>query len=243
MRTKPPVVPPAASLAYNSAFGQRYLPGTYTVRLTKAGQVVSEPLVVTLDKRATFTPADRAAQFAASERVKGLFQRMSKVVAQINGVRQQAGAMAADASAPADVKASAAQLVAKADALRKEVVATTEGGAITGEERLREHVDDIYGAINSTEDRPTVYEMERIDALDRELKEVEAQWAAFQAGDVATFNGKLKAANLPPLTIAAVDFDEDGLARGGRVSRVVSGMIGTRFYGDLGQLEETGEKD
>ena len=85
--------------------------------------------------------------------------------------------------------------------------------------------------------------MERVDALDRELKEVEAQWAAFQAGDVAAFNAKLKAANLPPLTIAAVDFDEDQLARGGRVSRVVSGMIGTRFYGDLGQLEETGEKD
>ena len=40
MRTKPPQVPPAASLAGSSAFGERFLPGTYTVRLTKAGQVV-----------------------------------------------------------------------------------------------------------------------------------------------------------------------------------------------------------
>ena len=76
--------------------------------------------------------------------------------------------------------------------MRKEIVATTEGGAITGEERLREHVDQIYGAINSVEDRPTDYQMARIDALDRELKDVEAEWAAFQSGDLAAFNAKLK---------------------------------------------------
>ena len=166
-----------------------------------------------------------------------MFARMSKVVAaDQRRARSRRGALAASATAPADVKAAAAQLGAKADALRKEIVATTEGGAITGEERLREHVDEIYGAINSVEDRPTAYQMARIDALDRELKDVEAQWAAFQAGDVAAFNAKLRAANLPPLTIAEVDFDPDDLARGGRVSALVRGLVGTRFYGDVDAL-------
>jgi len=172
MRTKPPIVPPAASIAGASATGERFLPGTYTVRLTKAGQVSTEPLTLTLDKRATFTVADRQAQFAAAERVKGMFKRMSKLVGQINGVRMQAAQLAGSASAPADVKSAAAQLGGKADALRKEIVATTEGGAITGEERLREHVDEIYGAINSVEDRPTAYQLARIDALDRELRDI-----------------------------------------------------------------------
>ena len=243
MRTKPPLVPPAASLAGSSAFGERFVPGTYSVRLTKAGQVVTEPLTVTLDKRATFTLADRQAQFAASERVKGMFERMSKVVAQINAVRAQAGALARSEAAPADIKAAAAQLGAKADAMRKEIVATTEGGAITGEERLREHVDEIFGAINSVEDRPTAYQMARIEALDRELKEVEAQWAALQAGDVATFNAKLKAANLPPLRIAEIEVDPDDVARGGRISALARGLVGTHFYGNVADLQETGEKD
>jgi hypothetical protein len=243
MLTKPPVVPPAASLAGSSTIGERILPGNYTVRLTSAGQVSTAPLTVALDKRATFTLADRQAQFAAAERLKAMFQRMSKVVAQINGVRSQAGQIAQDAAAPADVKATASALTAKADALRKEIVATTEGGAITGEERLREHVDEIYGAINSIEDRPTAYQIARIDALDRELKDVEGQWAALQAGDVAAFNARLKAANLPPLTIAEVNFDPDDLARGGRASALARGLVGTRFYGDVRTLEETGEKD
>ena len=243
MRTKPPQVPPAASLAGNSAIGERYLPGNYTVRLTNAGQVVTEPLTVTLDKRATFNAADRQAQFAASERVKSLFERMSKVVGQINAVRQQAGALASSTTAPADVKAAASQLSAKADDLRKEIVATKEGGAITGEERLREHADDVYGAITSVEDRPTDYQMARVDALDRELKDVEARWAAFQSGDLASFNAKLKAANLPSLTVAEVEFDPDQLPRGGRASALVRGIVGLRFYGDAGSLEQTNEKD
>jgi photosystem II stability/assembly factor-like uncharacterized protein len=243
MRTKPPLVPPAASLAGSSAFGERFLPGTYTVRLTKAGQVVSEPLTLTLDKRATFTLADRQAQFAAAERVKSMFERMSKMVAQINGVRDQTAALAASATTAPDVKAAAAQLGAKADDIRKEIVATKEGGAITGEERLREHADDVYGAINSVEDRPTAYQLARIDALDRELKDVEARWAAFQSVDVASFNAKLRAANLPPLTIAELKFDPEDLARGGRVSALVRGLVGTHVYGNLGTTGERAERD
>jgi photosystem II stability/assembly factor-like uncharacterized protein len=243
MLTKPPVVPPAASLAGSSTQGERVLPGTYTVRLTDAGEVTTAPLTITLDKRAKFTLADRQAQYAAAERLKGMFQRMSTLVAQINGVRQQAGALAQSATAPADVKAAAAAVGAKTDALRKEIVATTEGGAITGEERLREHVDQIYGMVNSVEDRPTSYEMARIDALDRELKDVEGEWAAFQSAELPGFNAKLKAASLPPVTIAEVRFDPDELARGGPAASLASGLVGTHFYGSFATPEAKGERD
>ena len=243
MLTKPPVVPPAASIAGSSTVGERVLPGTYTVRLTDAGQVTTEPLTITLDRRAKLTLADRQAQYAAAERVKGMFQRMSTLVAHINGVRQQAGALAQSDSAPADVKAAAVQIGGKADAMRKEIVATTEGGAITGEERLREHTDEIYGMVTSVENRPTDYQMARIDALDRELKDVEGEWAAFEAGDLAAFNAKLKAANLPPMTIAEVRFDLDEMARGGRLSALARGIVGSHFYGDLSSLTATAEKD
>jgi hypothetical protein len=146
--------------------------------------------------------------------------------------------LAANPAAPANIKASAAQLLAKADALRKEIVATTEGGAITGEERLRENVDEIYGAINSAEGRPTNYQMARIDALDRQLQDVEAQWGALQAGDVAAFNALLQAAGLPALRVAAATNDTDQ-GRGGALSAIARGLVGARFVGDLGAIEGT----
>jgi len=172
-----------------------------------------------------------------------LGQETDELVGQINGVRSQAAGIAQGAATPAEVKTAAAQLSAKADDIRKEIVATKEGGAITGEERLREHTDQIYGAILSVEDRPTAYQMARIDALDRELKDVEAAWAAMQSGDVAAFNAKLRAANLPPLTIAEIRFDPDDLARGGRASALARGLVGTHFYGDAASLQETAERD
>jgi hypothetical protein len=243
MRTKPPVVPPAASLGGASTQGERFLPGNYTIRLTKAGQVTTEPLTVTLDNRAQFSVADRQAQFAAAERVKGLFGRMSKAVAEINSIRAGADAVAKSETAPAALKGQAAKLSSKADDLRKLVVATKEGGAITGEERLREHMDDVYGGITSTEGRPPVYLLQRVDALERELKDVETALDTLKANDLAAFNASLQQAKLPPVTIAEFDMDSEEMADGGRASALVEGLVGTHFYGDWAKLEERGEKD
>lgn len=237
MRTPPPQVPPAASLAYNSTRGPRVVPGTYTVRLTKAGQVTTMPLVVGIDKRAKFTVADRQAQFAAAERVKGLFARMTTLVAGLNAVRAQAGAVSAPGA-----KSQAASLSLKADALRKQVVATKEGGAITGEERLRENMDYAYGAVTSTEAAPTPYALARIDALERELKEVEDAFAALKAGDGARVSAALVAAGGAPLDLAAVQLRQDG-SRGGRATALSRGLVGTRFMGTASALLRTSKKD
>lgn len=242
MRTKPPLVPPAASLAGRSAQGERVLPGQYTVRLTKAGEVTMMPLTIGLDRRATYTLADRKAQYEAAERIKGLFARMTKLVTQINAVRAQAEQVAEKPGVAPAVREQAEQVANKADALRKQLVATKEGGAITGEERLRENMDYVYGAVTSTEQAPTPYQLARVDALERELKEVEDSFAALQAGDVKKLSAGLTALKLPAIDIASVKIEEDD-ARGGPISALARGMIGTHFFGNLGALIETGEKD
>ena len=70
---------------------------------------------------------------------------------------------------------------AKVDAVRKQIVATTEGGAITGEERLREHTDQLYGAILSYEGKPADYQMANIDALKSELDDVTKEFEQLNA--------------------------------------------------------------
>ena len=241
MRTDPPKVPPAATIAGSSTQGQRFMPGSYTVRLTKAGQVTEVPLVVTLDRRAKYSVADRQAQFAAAERVKGLFARMSKLVGEINAVRE--GAEAAGGKGPEAVKAAAKALSDKADTLRKELVATKEGGAITGEERLREHVDSVYGGITSTEGRPPAYLIERVAVLDRELRDVEVQFEAFKANDLAAFNALLQQSNLPPIKVAALGIDVRDQPRGGPLQALANGLVGLRFYGDMDALHGQAKAD
>ena len=240
MRTKPPQVPPAASLAFASTQGQRVMPGTYTVRLTKGDKVTEMPLTVALDKKALYTVADRQAQYDAAERVKALFVRMTALTAGLNALKAQALATAENpATSPAN-KAKALDVAAKADALRKQVVATTEGGAITGEERLRENMDSAYGAITSTDGRPTNYALARVDALEKELAEVEAGYAALKAEQATALNKALQADGVAPIDLAAVKPRPDD-ARGGPAGALGSNLIGTRYTGKMSALR-TGKK-
>ena len=201
MTEKPPRVPTAASAAFNSSQGPRLLPGAYRVRITKAGKIYEAPLDVRLDRRATFSTSDRKAQYDAVMRAHALFGRMSDNVDRLNGVKAIAGARAA--AGDEEVKAAVAAFVGKSEDVRKKIVATTEGGAITGEERLREHLDNAYGALNSHEGRPGPYQIERVNVIERELVEVEAEIAALIADDLAALNETLKAKGLEPIELAA----------------------------------------
>jgi photosystem II stability/assembly factor-like uncharacterized protein len=232
MRTKPPTVPPAATLAFAATRGPRVLPGDYTVRLTKAGKEFTMPLKVGLDRRATFSVEDRKAQFDAANRVKGLFGRMSELVAKINAVRGQASALAANMPEADPLRRQLVSLEAAADAIRKRIVATKEGGAITGEERLREQMDYAYGAVTSTEARPTPYALARVDALERELVEVEADFAALSDKQLGPLNKTLEGKQLAPIKVADIRIPESE-ARGGPIGAVLQGFVGTRFVGTL----------
>lgn len=177
MSVKPPRTPQGATLAGAATYGPRVLPGTYRVRLTKNGKVYETPLRVDLDPRASYTSDDRKAQFAAAMRVHALFERMSDLSERIVALREQAVAKAAALPQGERSKKRLLQLVARIEDVRRQIVATKEGGAVTGEERLREHLDALYGAIVGWEGRPGSYQLQRIDVLERELGEVEAEFA------------------------------------------------------------------
>src|SRR5204863_6999945 len=87
----------------------------------------------------------------------------------------------------------------KVDAVRKQIVATKEGGAITGEERLREHTDQLYGAILSYEGKPGEYQLAYIDALKRELTDASNEFAGLVDKDLPALNDALKAKNQQPI--------------------------------------------
>lgn len=200
MRMKPPRVPRAAQVAFNGIRGPRVLPGVYTVRLTKNGKATETKLTVGLDRRAKFTDADRKAQFEAAMKVHALFGEESALMDRI--VYLRAGLAKAGGAIPEDdpLRKTIADFDGKVDAVRKKIVATTEGGAITGEERLREHTDQLYGALLSFEGRPGPYQLAYIDALKRELSDVSNEFSDILTKDLGGLNESLKAKGQPEIT-------------------------------------------
>jgi photosystem II stability/assembly factor-like uncharacterized protein len=200
MRLKAPKVPPAASAAFSAAVGPRVLPGTYTVKLTKDKNVYTMPLEVVSDPRSTYTAKDRKAQFDLSMKLYGLLGDMTFAVDRINGVRLALDGRAAKLSANDPLAPWLRAASAQVDELRRKIVATKEGGMITGEERLRENLAELYGNVNSYEGRPSQTQVERTDAIARELADVIRDFDAWLAKEMSGINSALSAEHLDMIT-------------------------------------------
>jgi photosystem II stability/assembly factor-like uncharacterized protein len=213
MRVKGPRVPRAAQVAFSASQGPRVVPGTYTVRLTRGADVLETKLAIGLDRRAPYDAASRKAQFTAVMKAHELFNDMSKVVDQIEALRgaveQRAKALPANDALAGKLRA----LDDKLEEARKLVVATTEGGAITGEERIREHLDTLYGAMNGWEGKPTQYQLERLDALKKELGDVQATLKTVATKDAPALTKELESKKLAPLPALSQLEPEDELDR------------------------------
>ena len=229
MRLKPPRVPTAASAAGGS-FGPRVLPGTYTVRMTKDKNVYETKLQVVPDPRSKHTPEDRKAQFDLAVKLYGLLGDMTFAVDRINGVRSglldRAGKLPEGDPLAATLKTDAGQV----DVIRKKIVATTEGGAITGEERLREYLTDLYDNVVFYEGRPSQTQVERTEALKRELADVVAEFDAWTTKELPGVNSSLAGKGMPPIELLTRSAwekqgEEGGGAGGGTVGAEREGLF------------------
>ena len=222
MRAKPPRVPPAAQVAFNGIRGPRLVPGVYTVRLTKNGKATETKLTIGLDRRAKFSEADRKAQFDAAMKVRALFEDESALMDRILFLRDALAKTSSALPESDPLKKRVSDFDGKVDAVRKQIVATKEGGAITGEERLREHTDQLYGALLSYEGKPGDYQLAYFEALKRELADASKEFAGLVAKDLPALNDALKAKGQPtispPPEKVAVNDDTANFSGGGSVS-------------------------
>ena len=169
MHLKPPTAPPAATAAFQAAIGPRVPPGVYTVKLTRGDQVFTTQLNIVLDPRAKYGVEEKRAQFELVNRLAAMLNHMSWAVDAILAVRDQA------------MQKKQTDLAEAADKIRAKIVATKEGGAITGEERLREFLAGLYGDVNGYDGKPTDQQVQRADALARELEDVIKEFQALAA--------------------------------------------------------------
>jgi len=191
-------------------------------------------LKVSLDRRAKFNEVDRKQQFDAAMRAHALFGEESALMDRILFLRTalaKSGTTLAEGDA---LRKNISDFDGKIDAVRKKIVATTEGGAITGEERLREHTDQLYGAILSYEGKPGDYQIRYIDTLKRELTDATKEFEQLLTAELPRLNESLKTQGQQPIAIppTKVALNHEALSSGGGVDRRV-GREAPRLGGSL----------
>ncbi|MBV9478467.1 MAG: glycosyl hydrolase [Acidobacteria bacterium] len=200
MRLKAPKMPAGSSVIFSggSFTGPRAPAGKYTVKLIKGKETYTSTIDLVPDTRATYSAEDRALQQKSVRRLYDMLADFTFLTERVKTLRDQANARAAKLSG-ADKK-KLTDFANKLDEQYKTLVATREGGWLSGEEQLRERMGSVYGAVNSFDGRPTDSQLAEADALAAELAKKQSAFDA-AAKDVDAVNKTLAAKKLDPIKV------------------------------------------
>jgi photosystem II stability/assembly factor-like uncharacterized protein len=164
MRMRAPRMPGGNSIIFEggSFVGPRMPEGTYSVKLIKGEQTYTSTVQLVPDPRAPYSAEDRALQQKTVHHLFDMVESFTYLTDRVLDAQTQAKAKGMN------------DLASKLDAMHKELVATSEGGWLSGEEQLRERLGMLYGAVNIYDGRPTDSQIGQMDVLENDLAKREA---------------------------------------------------------------------
>jgi photosystem II stability/assembly factor-like uncharacterized protein len=184
-------------------------PGRYQVRLTAAGQALTEPLEVRKDPRLSTTDADFAKQYDLLRKIRDKLTETHDAVARIRAVREQVrGAAARAKTTPA-----AAEVAAAAEALEKKLTAVEEALYQTRNRssqdplnfpiRLNNKLAALARAVGSADAAPTEQSYAVYDDLLGKIDAELATLARLVESDLARFNQLVRERDVPAVVPGA----------------------------------------
>ena len=203
-RAKPPKMPPAAGLVENqyAFYGPQAQEGTYAVKLTKGKEVYTSEVKLVPDPRSKSTAADRGLQHKTVTQLYDMLSQLTYIVDATSDLSQQVKQRTAAAS-DAALKEQLHALSTKLEDFRSTLVSVKEGGMITGEKKLREHLGELYGAVNGYSGRPTQSQVESAVLLVKQLDAAGAEFKTITTSQIPGINTALQGKQMAPLTAAS----------------------------------------
>ncbi|HLL76338.1 MAG TPA: hypothetical protein VK421_13890, partial [Pyrinomonadaceae bacterium] len=173
----------------------------YTVKMIKDKETYTTNIQLVADPRSPHTPEDRALQFVTVNRLYGMLGDLTFTVDTLADARAQANERLSKLVADDPARKEVESLLRSLDAVRARLVATREGGGITGEVRVREKVGQLYGSINAYDGRPSRSQLDRIAELGKELSAAVAEFDALAKKQLPAANAALEQKRLPPIKL------------------------------------------
>ena len=167
------------------------------MRLTKGDTQLAGEVTLVPDPRTSHSPEDRRIARETSLVLYDLIEDLAYMVESAIGLRDTArerAAAAEDGRARQRLEAYADEL----EAFRADVVSPAE--SFGGEEKLRERLGNLFGAVSRYDGRPTEPQLRRTEALQAELEDVGTRFDGLTGAGLGEVNAFLESRGLEPLS-------------------------------------------
>ena len=179
--------------------GPLALPGTYKVRLTAGGKVVTAPLTIKMDPRVDATQSDLTRLFTLESQLAGMVSNSSRASLEAHSIREQIEKLSRNAQPP---------LKGTLEGLDKDLAVILSGAdqSATDEEKrgldaLAEEAGSLYSQVGQADAAPTAAQQHAANHAREELSGVLQQWEQWKGSSITETNIKLRAAHLPELKL------------------------------------------
>ena len=171
MRVKPPKVAKGVKPDF-SGFVSPFVPeGTYKMVLTAGSRTIEGILDLKIHPLCKHSRSDITLQYESSMKLLKMHEDLAFIVENILKVQKDAQKMIDESKGDEN---TAKELIDKLEEIRVTLVATKEG-RITGEERLREKLGDVYTNIAFYNGKPSESYLSRIPGIEKEIAEAKAK--------------------------------------------------------------------
>lgn len=201
MRLNPPRVATGSRIDWGGFIGPVAEPGVYTIKLLKGDKTFTGTMEIRDEPNFPYSKEDKELQKKTFMQLFNLHEDLAYLVAAINKAKEDIKQVTLIDNADATLKDNAQKLIDKLETLRKTLVATKEGRGITGEEKLREKITDLYGSVSTYGVRPTDSQLERVEGLLYEFNNAKKSAMNIYNGDLKKLNEALGKAGINKITI------------------------------------------
>jgi photosystem II stability/assembly factor-like uncharacterized protein len=204
MRLKAPKMPPATVLAFVFQ-GPRVPEGKYTYKITKGKETHEGEIELVPDPRGSYSAEDRALQQKTALRLYDDLEDLTYLVDALIDLRDQAQARQGEAKGATAKRLE--EYAQELETFRGSLVSTSDAGWLSGDEKLREQLGDVFGGIAGYDGRPTQSQVDRAEVLSGQLAAAKGEFETL-TGDERL--GRLNARLSEPLTLLAREkWEED----------------------------------
>jgi photosystem II stability/assembly factor-like uncharacterized protein len=178
--------------------GPLALPGTYQVRLTAGGKVLTQPVTVKMDPRVEATSNDLEKLFALESKLAASVSSSAEAALEAHSIREQLDKLSPNAGSPA--------LKEQLEKLDKEIGTLLDGSpksntaeAAPGLDGVAGKTASLYGQVGQADAAPTSAQEQASAQAISELGEVLPAWRKIKSSSIPELNRQLRAAHLPAL--------------------------------------------